>query len=185
VKLSQQWTNRILTFAAPSILCIVAARQVMLVQTERLTPWKGGGFGMFSTVESGSTRIFRVRLEKREGDQVMSLPVKLPPELAPLVRDLTQRPTEKSAENLAIVLSNLTWFEAPELDDVYRLSAAEFAAIVVSAQVSGQRTPVLERVLCNGPRRHATPQEECRGQAPPDDPEPRQGSRSKTHTEPS
>ena len=77
----------------------------------------------------------------------MSLPIKLPPELAPLVRDLTQRPTQKSAENLAIVLSNLTWLEAPELDDVYRLPAAEFAAVAVSAQVSGQRTPVLKRVL--------------------------------------
>lgn len=31
------------------LLSIVAAAQVRLTRTEQLTPWKGGGFGMFST----------------------------------------------------------------------------------------------------------------------------------------
>jgi hypothetical protein len=33
---------------APAILlCVIAIAQLRLTRTEHLTPWKGGGFGMF------------------------------------------------------------------------------------------------------------------------------------------
>lgn len=149
MKPSTRLLDRALAFVAPVLLCIVAARQIVLVHTERLTPWKGGGFGMFATVESGATRVVRVRLEKHVADKLLVLPVKLPPELGPLMTELAQRPTHSAAENLAIVLSNLTWTEAAELDEIYRLSAPEFAALALASRIdaSGKAPPLLRRVL--------------------------------------
>ena len=35
----------------PLLLCGVAPSQIVLTRTAALTPWKGGGFGMFSTLD--------------------------------------------------------------------------------------------------------------------------------------
>ncbi|MGK7911440.1 MAG: hypothetical protein AB4050_08145 [Synechococcus sp.] len=40
-----------------SILVFVALLQIYLVQTTNLSPWKGGGFGMFAAVDAPSMRI--------------------------------------------------------------------------------------------------------------------------------
>jgi hypothetical protein len=42
------------------LLAGVAAAQVTLVKTAGLSPWKGGGFGMFSTTDDGGRRYVRV-----------------------------------------------------------------------------------------------------------------------------
>ena len=39
-----------------TLLVIVAAIQVALVRGAGLSPWSGGGFGMFSTLDHGSRR---------------------------------------------------------------------------------------------------------------------------------
>lgn len=41
--------KRALPYLPPLLLCAVALFQVHLVKAHGLTPWKGGGFGMFST----------------------------------------------------------------------------------------------------------------------------------------
>jgi hypothetical protein len=43
-----------------SLLVVVACAQVTLATTAGLTPWKGGGFGMFSTTDGGDRRYVRV-----------------------------------------------------------------------------------------------------------------------------
>jgi hypothetical protein len=43
-----------------SLLVVVACAQVTLATTAGLTPWKGGGFGMFSTTDDGGRRYVRV-----------------------------------------------------------------------------------------------------------------------------
>lgn len=50
--------------AQPAILAMVAvaATQVAMVHRIGLTPWKGGGFGMFSTVDGGGNRAVSVTL---------------------------------------------------------------------------------------------------------------------------
>ncbi|MCE9527957.1 MAG: hypothetical protein K8R36_18100 [Planctomycetales bacterium] len=48
-------------FVAPVCLCAVAALHVYRVSACRQTPWKGGGFGMFSTTESEDSRFLRCR----------------------------------------------------------------------------------------------------------------------------
>jgi hypothetical protein len=43
-----------------SLLIVVACSQVTLATIAGLTPWKGGGFGMFSTTDNGERRYVRV-----------------------------------------------------------------------------------------------------------------------------
>jgi hypothetical protein len=50
------WRERILAVALPIILVAVAAHQVWLATTSDLTPWKGGGFGMFASVDRLNNR---------------------------------------------------------------------------------------------------------------------------------
>lgn len=55
---SRAWSKRdwALVLIAPLILIGVAINHQVLTATKNLTAWKGGGFGMFATVDSNSTR---------------------------------------------------------------------------------------------------------------------------------
>lgn len=44
-------------FLVPTILILVALLQFYLARTANLSPWKGGGFGMFAAVDSPSMRV--------------------------------------------------------------------------------------------------------------------------------
>jgi hypothetical protein len=66
--------QRLLAFLAPGVLVLVACVQMTFVRTHDLTPWKGGGFGMFSTLDSQVTRALRVVLLTEEGEAVVALP---------------------------------------------------------------------------------------------------------------
>ena len=46
----------------PLLLVLVAASQAFCVTQGKLSPWKGGGFGMFSTVDSPPSRRLSVQL---------------------------------------------------------------------------------------------------------------------------
>lgn len=48
--------NRFLIYAPTAILIIVAAIQAFRVSNQDLSPWKGGGFGMFSTIDAPTSR---------------------------------------------------------------------------------------------------------------------------------
>ena len=59
---------------APALLVVVALVQVVLVETRGLSPWKGGGFGMFAvstnrmtTIEAETTRGEPVKIAFRPG----------------------------------------------------------------------------------------------------------------------
>lgn len=49
-------TSRRLRWLPPALLLAVALNQIRLVRTADLTPWCGGGFGMFSTTDGRSAR---------------------------------------------------------------------------------------------------------------------------------
>jgi hypothetical protein len=102
---------------------------------------------MFSTMESGATRTMRVRLVKNEGSKTLSLPVTLPVEMRPVAEDLLQRPTQRAASNLSLMLSNVEWLEAPELDAIYAMPPSALASLALSSNVSGGSTPLLKDVL--------------------------------------
>lgn len=54
----------------PLLLVFVASTQVLVANTTTLTPWRGGGFGMFATVDAHSHRIVRVESELDRGEPV-------------------------------------------------------------------------------------------------------------------
>lgn len=60
-------------FAAPALLIVVALTQLVLTQTTDLTPWKGGGFGMFTVVDSMYGRIWSVEVEDSQGESMKVL----------------------------------------------------------------------------------------------------------------
>jgi hypothetical protein len=49
-------STRTAEFLPVILLVAVAGAQQVLVRTSHLTPWKGGGFGMFSTLDHGAFR---------------------------------------------------------------------------------------------------------------------------------
>lgn len=56
VERSREGRPRPSWLVAPALLVAVALHQLWLVQTRDLSPWLGGGFGMFSTIDSRSER---------------------------------------------------------------------------------------------------------------------------------
>ena len=52
-------------YIPPALLLAVWLMQVVLTQTHTLTPWKGGGFGMFSVVTDWSLEISATDAEGR------------------------------------------------------------------------------------------------------------------------
>jgi hypothetical protein len=67
--------RRVLVACIPSaLLCVVALHQAYRVSREGLTPWKGGGFGMFSTIDSQAERFVRLSVTT-EGGETFVLPI--------------------------------------------------------------------------------------------------------------
>lgn len=55
--LKQSLLTFIKTGAIPGLLTIVALRQILLVHTVGLSPWHGGGFGMFASIDRDERRL--------------------------------------------------------------------------------------------------------------------------------
>jgi hypothetical protein len=60
-------------FAAPVLLVLTALVQLVLAKAGPLTPWKGGGFGLFSTVDRLETRTLFAWLETPDGDEPLAV----------------------------------------------------------------------------------------------------------------
>ena len=66
-----------------ALLIAVAGVQVMLAATAGLSPWKGGGFGMFSTTDDGGRRYVRIFVTAPERSEEISI--------APSLEDAARR----------------------------------------------------------------------------------------------
>jgi hypothetical protein len=75
------------------------------VATNGQTPWKGGGFGMFSTVDSESARYLRVFAVTPDGD----LPIVIPARWQKRAWELRAAPSSAAAKELALKLADLPW----------------------------------------------------------------------------
>jgi hypothetical protein len=60
-----------------AVLATVAASQVVLTEHAALTPWKGGGFGMFSTLDHGAFRGVTVVIDGPERSETLDIPPSL------------------------------------------------------------------------------------------------------------
>jgi hypothetical protein len=107
---------------APLCLCLVAGLHVVRVWTVGQTPWKGGGFGMFSTVDDESARFVRCYLMTDDGE----LPLPVPPAGEKLVAELRAAPTQAKLDELARRLAGQSWRWRAERQD--REAAAIAAA---------------------------------------------------------
>jgi hypothetical protein len=76
-----------------AILPVAAAAQLAIARTADLSPWKGGGFGMFSTTDDAGRRRVRVFVAAPERSEELAIP--------PSLQDVAKR---------AAVLPSDAWF---------------------------------------------------------------------------
>jgi hypothetical protein len=90
---------------APLVLVVVLAWHVAARRSDDLTPWKGGGFGMFSTVDSPAGRVVRVEIDTDLG----RLPVAVPPALLSQAGVARAAPSTDRLVDLARELAEQWW----------------------------------------------------------------------------
>lgn len=102
-----------LLILAPTILlCAIAARQFWLATTGTLSPWKGGGFGMFATNDSPGNRFVRMTGLTSEGERVrVSIGTATLGLRADLMGRLRSYPSEHDLRSLAEALAGATFVE--------------------------------------------------------------------------
>jgi len=82
----------------PSVLLVVVAgTQIVLARTAGLTPWKGGGFGMFSTLDHGAYRGVEAVIEGPNRSEALEIP----PSLEELAARAATCPTDWLLRQLA------------------------------------------------------------------------------------
>jgi hypothetical protein len=87
----------LLAAVPPALLALVACGQIALTRFTALTPWKGGGFGMFSTADGASNRRTRVFVTGPERSEELEVP----PSLAEGAAACEAFPTERCLAGLA------------------------------------------------------------------------------------
>jgi len=97
--------NLLYPLAAPIVLIGIACLQLYLAHVHDLTPWKGGGFGMFSTVDSQGARFLRIYLLTAEGE----FPVEVPPSMKSMAGEIRYLPTSGRLFGLAHELAQASW----------------------------------------------------------------------------
>ncbi len=85
------------TLLPVSLLLVVAVAQVTLARTARLSPWKGGGFGMFSTTDDAGRRYVRVFVSAPERSEEMAIS----PSLEDAARRAAVLPSDAALARLA------------------------------------------------------------------------------------
>jgi len=104
---------------APLLLLALALTQIGLARGEGLSPWKGGGFGMFATNDHGAFRSVRVFALLEDGSQER---LQIPLELNPLRRYARVLPTRSHLVSLAAAMRGEAPAEARALRvEVWRL----------------------------------------------------------------
>jgi hypothetical protein len=72
-----QGLKRIIYYLPPILLVFVALHQIYLAKTASLSPWKGGGFGMFASTQAGPARTVRVFVSAPERSEELEIPESL------------------------------------------------------------------------------------------------------------
>lgn len=85
------------------LLSIVAVNQLRLAFTESLSPWSGGGFGMFAATDSPGHRHLHAFVQNDD----IKREVAIPPELTDAVLRATTLPTRSRLDALAAELAAL------------------------------------------------------------------------------
>ena len=70
------WSSRS-RLLPPLLLTVVALLQIVLARTADLTAWKGGGFGMFSTLDHGAYRGVDIVVDGPDRSESLEIPPSL------------------------------------------------------------------------------------------------------------
>lgn len=62
---------------APALLVAVASSQIALSRTVDLTPWKGGGFGMFATLDHAGYRGVDIVVDAPDRSEALQVPASI------------------------------------------------------------------------------------------------------------
>ena len=81
-----------------ALLLVVACVQVTFARTVGMSPWKGGGFGMFSTTDDAGRRGVRVFVNATDRSEEMAIP----PSLADVAKRAAVLPTDAWLSRLAL-----------------------------------------------------------------------------------
>ena len=101
---------RRLCVALPLVLLLaVTGVHLVLRQSAGLSPWKGGGFAMFSTVDSPGTRTVRVSLLTGRSE----VPAVIPASFGDAVDELRALASADRAHDLAADLARRFWVTGP------------------------------------------------------------------------
>ena len=79
------------------VLAVVAATQIVMTEVQMLSPWKGGGFGMFSTLDERPFRYVRMFVRGPERSEELAVP----PSLEDLAASAEILPSDRQLERLA------------------------------------------------------------------------------------
>jgi hypothetical protein len=88
------------------LLLLVAVNQFRLVKQRELTPWKGGGFGMFSTTDARNARALRI-FAQVEGRMIEVMPMG---KLDSLVSEFISLPDVKSKNKIIESIKGLKFY---------------------------------------------------------------------------
>lgn len=118
--------DKALLWFTPLIVLLVLVNQFYRVETHGLSTWQGGGFGMFSSVDSINTRFFKIYLQI-DGTMV---PVKVEDDFNELVTVSRTEPTQENLQQLAAHIHEAIWVQSGNFK--------------FDASVEGHYRPVLE-----------------------------------------
>ena len=93
--------SRAIVFTAPALLVLTALLQLALTHAGPLSPAKGGGFGLFSTVDKLENRILLASLETPDGDLAIAV-VGLDDEILDVASFPSQRNLERFARRIML-----------------------------------------------------------------------------------
>jgi hypothetical protein len=96
---------------APVVLVVVACVQVYLVNFHGLTPWKGAGFGMFSSVDKPDRRSVCIQMETESGRWLVDW--RGDPRIREQVVSFRNFPTSGRMDDLAHALVDRRWMKSP------------------------------------------------------------------------
>ena len=96
------------------LLALVALNQIRIARSTDMTAWKGGGFGMFSTLDRPQARQVRVHLVGGGRD----IPFAVPAEFTSLAESAKTRPTEEKLIRLGREIAATLGQRLPGLETV-------------------------------------------------------------------
>lgn len=122
---------------APLCLVLVAGVQGYRVATCGQTPWKGGGFGMFSTIDGKDARLLKAWIVTDAG----RIPVGVPKRLEKRADEVRAAPSAAGLADLAERLAELSWLDHDrEWRDTYaRYESLPPGEVAAGSLLHGQR----------------------------------------------